>query len=120
MAAFVAGRQLSQCCPERILAQPRSPSSLGLFTHWYFANSYCMLLGGTANKGASATDSAVTGLKALGVRELTYKLCFMACSTSVRRRCVALANPLRRPALPFHAVRTCTSRPMTSCVTADP
>jgi len=27
----------------------------------------------------------VTGLKALGVRELTYKLCFMACSTSVRR-----------------------------------
>ena len=40
--------------------------------------------GGTAGKGGNATDSGVTGLKTLGVRELTYKLCFMACSTSVR------------------------------------
>ena len=46
----------------------------------------CTPTGGTANKDAATTDSAVTGLKALGVRELAYKLCFMACSTSVCRQ----------------------------------
>ena len=51
-----------------------------------------MLTGGTANKGAATTDSAVTGLKALGVRELTYKLCFMACSTAVRSHCATHAT----------------------------
>lgn len=44
----------------------------------------CGCAGGASGKGGSATDSGVTGLKALGVRELTYKLCFMACSAQVR------------------------------------
>lgn len=46
--------------------------------------------GGVKGQGGSATDSGVTGLKALGVRELTYKLCFMACSAQVASMPVVL------------------------------
>ena len=58
----------------------------------YYSHNTCT--GGTAGKGGNATESGVTGINALGVRELTYKLCFMACSTSVRP---PLVLPVRMP-----------------------
>jgi hypothetical protein len=40
---------------------------------------------GGSKKAPGLTDMGVTGMRSLGVRELTYKLCFAACYTMVRR-----------------------------------
>lgn len=44
----------------------------------------CFLCAGGSKKAPGLSDMGVTGMKSLGVRELTYKLCFAACYTMVR------------------------------------